>query len=210
MAAMYGAANELVYRSMMPIESHTEESVATFAEVSRFYGVESGVAYPQVVGEKTSVSAGSFAMSGNLFFYEGAGQLGSESAILIGLQRPNQDVREVLEVPISKINFVIDNEQPSSVTFTFQDMAVAPEGYTHRAYALDTSQCKVKIQWGWWTPDCPEPTLQEESITSETGDEGMSGLVQKANLYYPGKYATVVVSEEQYREVLGATTKNGS
>ena len=190
---LYAAANTAVY-NMMP---SNKDRVARFAEAASLYGFSSGSKYPLEIGGRSVSATGEAAVSGG-FVVSAYIRMQAGASILVDYQHPDGS-HEALEIPLSKIKFnIIDDDEMSSMVINFVDMPGA-EGYV----AKDTlGDCHPSIQWGWWLRECP--TVENTLVTSTIGDEGLSGLLQKALASNPGKFVTMSVTRDKYNQILGS------
>ena len=194
MVMLYAAANTAVY-NMTPSQN---VRIARFAEAASLYGFSSGSEYPLEVGSRSVAAAGEAAVSGGLFSVSAYAKMQAGASILVDYQH-GDGTHEVLEIPLSTIKFnIIDDNKASSMVINFVDMPGA-EGYT----AKDTlSNCHPSIQWGWWLRECT--TVESTRVTSTIGDEGLSGLLQKALTSNPGKFVVMNVTRAEYQQILGS------
>ena len=194
MILLYAAANTAVY-NMMPSQN---VRVARFTEAASLYGFSSGSEYPLEVGARSVSAEGEVAVSGGLFSVSAYAKMQAGASILVDYQH-GDGTHEVLEIPLSTIKFnIIDDNKASSMVINFVDMPGA-EGYT----AKDTlSNCHPSIQWGWWLRECT--TVESTRVTSTIGDEGLSGLLQKALTSNPGKFVVMNVTRAEYQQILGS------
>lgn len=191
---LYAAANTAVY-NMMP---SNKDRVARFAEAASLYGFSSGSEYPLEIGGRSVSATGEAAVNGGVFAISAYIRVQAGASILVDYQHPDGS-HEALEIPLSKIKFnIIDDDEMSSMVINFVDMPGA-EGYV----AKDTlGDCHYDIRWGWWLRECP--TVENTQVTSTIGDEGLSGLLQKALASNPGKFIVMSVTEAEYRQILGS------
>lgn len=194
MVMLHAAANTAVY-NMTPSQN---VRIARFAEAASLYGFSSGSEYPLEVGSRSVAAAGEAAVSGGLFSVSAYAKMQAGASILVDYQH-GDGTHEVLEIPLSTIKFnIIDDNKASSMVINFVDMPGA-EGYT----AKDTlSNCHPSIQWGWWLRECT--TVESTRVTSTIGDEGLSGLLQKALTSNPGKFVVMNVTRAEYQQILGS------
>ena len=194
MIVMYTAANVAVY-NMMPSQN---VRIARFAEAASLHGFSSGSEYPLEVGARSVSAEGEVAVSGGLFSVSAYAKMQAGASILVDYQH-GDGTHEVLEIPLSTIKFnIIDDNKASSMVINFVDMPGA-EGYT----AKDTlSNCHPSIQWGWWLRECT--AVESTRVTSTIGDEGLSGLLQKALTSNPGKFVVMNVTRAEYQQILGS------
>lgn len=171
------------------------ERPATFLEAQSASGFISGYEYPLILGDRGTVSQSTEEVSHGLFYLEWTSQTMSGSSILVGYEHADQ-TREIAEVPISAINFRITaDSRDSSLAIDLGAIDAPIDGYTV------AKSCGVKVVWGWWVHNCGEPTTL---ITP--GDEGVAGLLRRAFAVTTSKTVTMTVTEEQYRQILGAST----
>ena len=195
MIAMYAIVNMTIYQ-LMP---SNKERVASFTEAAALHEFSSGSEYPLEVGARSVSAEGEVAVSGGLFSVSAYAKMQAGASILVDYQH-GDGTHEVLEIPLSTIKFnIIDDNKASSMVINFVDMPGA-EGYT----AKDTlSNCHPSIQWGWWLRECP--TVENTQVTSTIGDEGLSGLMQKALASNPGKFVTMNITTSEYQQILGSS-----
>lgn len=194
MVMLHAAANTAVY-NMTPSQN---VRIARFAEAASLHGFSSGSEYPLEVGARSVSAEGEVAVSGGLFSVSAYAKMQAGASILVDYQH-GDGTHEVLEIPLSTIKFnIIDDNKASSMVINFVDMPGA-EGYT----AKDTlSNCHPSIQWGWWLRECT--TVESTRVTSTIGDEGLSGLLQKALTSNPGKFVVMNVTRAEYQQILGS------
>lgn len=196
MIIMYTAANVAVY-NMMP--SQNVRRIARFTEAASLYGFSSGSEYPLEVGSRSVAAAGEAAVSGGLFSVSAYAKMQAGASILVDY-RHGDGTHEVLEIPLSVIRFnIIDDGEMPSMAINLIELPGA-EGYV----AKDTlGDCHPHIQWGWWLKECP--TIKNTLVTSTIGDEGLSGLLQKAlTSGNAGKRVVMNVTIDQYRHIVGS------
>lgn len=194
MIVMYTAANVAVY-NMMPSQN---VRIARFTEAASLYGFSSGSEYPLEIGARSVSATGETSVSGGIFSISAYAKMQAGASILVDY-RHGDGAHEVLEVPLSVIRFnIIGDGEMSSIVINLIDLPGA-EGYV----ANDTlGDCHPSIQWGWWLRECP--TVENTQVTSTIGDEGLSGLFQKALVSNPGKFVVMNVTEAEYRQILGS------
>lgn len=194
MILLYAAANTAVY-NMMPSQN---VRVARFAEAASLYGFSSGSEYPLEIGGRSVSATGEAAVSGGVFAISAYIRVQAGASILVDYQHPDGS-HEALEIPLSKIKFnIIGDDEMSSMVINFVDMPGAEE-----YVAKDTlGDCHPHIQWGWWLRDCE--TIENTQVTSTIGDEGLSGLLQKALASNPGKFIVMNIRETEYQQILGS------
>lgn len=195
MILLYAAANTAVY-NMMPSQN---VRVARFTEAASLYDFSSGSEYPLEIGSRPVAAAGEAAVNGGLFSISAYAKMQAGASILVDY-RHGDGTHEVLEIPLSVIRFnIIDDGEMPSMVINLIDLPGA-EGYV----AKDTlGNCHPHIQWGWWLKECP--TIKNTQVTSTIGDEGLTGLFQKALASgNAGKRVVMNVTIDQYRHIVGS------
>lgn len=167
---------------------------ATFTEAQEASGFTSGYEYPLVIGDRGSVSYKKEEVAHGLFYFRMTSQTVSGSSILVSYEHAD-GVMEIIEIPISMINFVIvDDSEDTSLVIDLGAINTPADGYK-----IENS-CNLKVIWGWWVHDCGAPT----TLIAPTNSEGAAGLLQRAFATSPGKIVVMTVTEEQYYQILGA------
>ena len=193
MIAMYAIVNMKIYH--LP---SNKERVASFTEAAALHEFSSGSEYPLEIGARSISATGETSVSGGIFSISAYTKMQAGASILVDY-RHGDGTHEVLEIPLSVIRFnIIGDGKMSSMVINLTDLPGA-EGYV----AKDTlGDCHPSIQWGWWLRECP--TVENTLVTSTIGDEGLSGLMQKALASNPGKFVTISVTRDEYNQILGS------
>lgn len=166
---------------------------ATFTEAQEASEFTSGYEYPLVLGDRGSVSYSKEEFYHGLFYFRMTSQSISGSSILVSYEHAD-GVLEVIEIPISMINFrIVDTSEDTSLVIDLGAINAPVEGYT-----IDRS-CNTEVVWGWWVPSCEDTTT-----LIAPGEEGVAGLLQRAFAAAPGKIVTMTVTQEQFNHILGA------
>lgn len=149
--------------------------VARFTEAAALHEFSSGSEYPLEIGARSISATGETSVSGGIFSISAYAKMQAGASILV-------DYRHGV----------------SSIVINLTDLPGA-EGYV----AKDTlGDCHPSIQWGWWLRECP--TVKNTQVTSTIGDEGLSGLMQKALASNPGKFVTMNITTSEYQQILGS------
>lgn len=195
MAILYAIANSIAYNKT----SEHEIRVATYAEAASAYDFSSGYEYPLDIGSRSMTASGEVSVSGGMFSVNAYAKIQGGSSILIGFQHRN-GAREIIEVPLSNIEFrIVNDETSSSIVIGFGRISTLAYGYTAEDMP---DNCHLHIRWGWLTNECS--LIKGAKVNSST-DEGLSGLLQKALASgNAGKFVVVSVTEAGYRQILGS------
>ena len=166
---------------------------AAFTEAQEASGFQSGYEYPLVLGDRGAVSYSSAETTHGFFYFNMTSQTISGSSVLVGYEHTD-GTREIIEVPISTINFqIVASNDDSSLSIDLGAIDAPADGYTM------AKTCDTKVIWGWWVYTCSgEPAL------TTPGNEGVAGLLQRAFAASSSKIVTMTVTEEQYAQILGA------
>lgn len=197
-AIVYVVANAVLVFATSTIEKWDWEEdyprPATFTEAQEASGFTSGYEYPLVIGDRGSVSYKKEEVYHGLFYFRMTSQTVSGSSILVNYEHPD-GVLEIIEIPISMINFkIVDTSEDTSLVIDLGAINAPAEGYT-----INRS-CNTEVVWGWWALSCEDTA----TLTTPTGNEGVAGLLQRAFATSPGKIVVMTVTEEQYYQILGA------
>ena len=192
---LYAIANSIAYNKT----SGHEIRVATYAEAASAYDFSSGYEYPLDIGSRSMTASGEVSVSGGMFSVNAYAKIQGGSSILIGFQHRN-GAREIIEVPLSNIEFrIVNDETSSSMVIDFGRISTLAYGYTAEDIP---DNCHLHIRWGWLTNECS--LIKGAKVNSPT-DEGLSGLLQKALASgNAGKFVVVSVTEAGYRQILGS------
>ena len=167
---------------------------ATFVEAQEASGFTSGYEYPLVLGDRGSASYSKEEVYHGLFYFRMTSQTVSGSSVLVSYEHAD-GVVEIIEIPISMINFVIvDNSENTSLVIDLGAVVTPVDGYT-----IDRS-CNMEVDWGWWVTACEDTA----TLTPPPNSEGVAGLLQRAFAVAPGKIVTMTVTQEQFDHILGA------
>lgn len=143
-------------------------------------------------------ASGEVSVSGGMFSVNAYAKIQGGSSILIGFQHRN-GAREIIEVPLSNIEFrIVNDETSSSMVIDFGRISTLAYGYTAEDIP---DNCHLHIRWGWLTNKCN--IVRGAKVNSPT-NEGLSGLLQKALASNPGKFVVMNVREAEYRQILGS------
>lgn len=194
-SSLYIIANTVV-RSLSEELAGQDPRPATFTEAQAASGFQSGYEYPLALGDRGYVSYSSEKVTHDLFYFNMTSQTISSSSILVGYQHAD-GIREIVEIPISTINFRITaDSSDASLSVDLGAIDAPADGYAVGQH----SGCPPKVIWGWWVADCSAvPTTM-----TTPGDEGVAGLLQRAFAANSSKIVTMTVTEKQYSKILGA------
>ena len=197
----YIIANAITYVSTMPYRPR--ERLATFAEAAAIYGINSGDSYPLSLGDKSVSLSGEMTVTGNMFYVSGQATIQGGATLLVGFQH-NNGVREILEVPLSSVDFVIipDGEM-STMSIDLSAVTQTATGYeVHETFDKD---CRPSIRFGWWTANCTT-SVQSFSISPST-NEGLANLLKRAFASSSNGKVAMSVTEDQYRQILSSSAQ---
>ena len=158
----YIIANAITYVSTMPYRPR--ERLATFAEAATIYGINSGDSYPLSLGDKSVSLSGEMTVTGNVFYVNGQAIFQGGTTLLVGFQH-NNGIREILEIPLASIDFVIiPDDEMSTMSIDLSTVTEAATGYeVHETFDSD---CRPSIRFGWWTANCTT-NVQSFSISAK-------------------------------------------
>ena len=166
---------------------------ATFTEAQEASGFQSAYSYPLVLGDRGAVSYSSQEITHGLFYFNMTSQTISGSSVLVGYEHTD-GTREIIEIPISMINFqIVASNDDSSLSIDLGAIDAPADGYTM------AKTCGTKTVWGWWVYSCTD-----YNHLTTPGNEGVAGLLQRAFAASSSKIVTMTVTEEQYAQILGA------
>ena len=197
----YIIANAITYVSTMPYRPR--ERLATFAEAASLYGLNSEDSYPLLIGDKSVSLSGEMTVTGNMFYVSGQATIQGGATLLVGFQH-NNGVREILEVPLSSVDFVIipDGEM-STMSIDLSAVTQTATGYeVHETFDKD---CRPSIRFGWWTANCTT-SVQSFSISPST-NEGLANLLKRAFASSSNGKVAMSVTEDQYRQILSSSAQ---
>lgn len=196
----YIIANAITYVSTMPYRPR--ERLATFAEAASLYGLNSEDSYPLLIGDKSVSLSGEMTVTGNMFYMNGQAIFQGGTTLLLGFQH-NNGIREILEVPLSSVDFVIipDGEM-STMSIDLSTVAEAATGYeVHETF---DDSCRPSIRFGWWTANCTT-NVQSFSVSPLT-NEGLASLLKRAFASSSNGKVAMRVTEDEYRQILGSAS----
>lgn len=172
---------------------------ANFLEAQTASGFQSGYEYPLALGDRGYVSHSSEKVTHGLFYFNMTSQTVSGSSILVSYEHAD-GAREIVEIPISTINFHITADGgDTSLSVDLGAIDAPADGYIIRPeYGYS---CPEKIIWGWWVADC---SAAPTTMTTPGSNEGVAKLLQRAFAASSSKIVTMTVTEEQYSKILGA------
>ena len=192
---IYATTNGAVYLISEKLAKQ-DPRPATFAEAQAASGFQSGYEYPLVSRDRGVVFYSSEEVTHDFFYFNMMGQTISGSSLLVGYQHAD-GIREIVEIPISTINFRITADSSDASLSVDLGAIDAPAN----VYVLWQKDCSIEVIWWWWTADCSAlPTTM-----TTPGDEGVAGLLQRAFAASSSKIVTMTVTEEQYSKILGAS-----
>ena len=201
MIILYAIANATVYGGTMPYKP--EERLATFAEAATIYGINSGDSYPLSLGDKSVSLSGEMTVTDNMFYVSGQATIQGGATLLVGFQH-NNGVREILEVPLSSVDFVIiPDDEMSTMSIDLSAVTQTATGYeVHETFDKD---CRPSIRFGWWTANCTT-SVQSFSISPST-NEGLANLLKRAFASSSNGKVAMSVTEDQYRQILSSSAQ---
>ena len=201
MIILYAIANAAVYGGTMPYKP--KERLATFAEAATIYGINSGDSYPLSLGDKSVSLSGEMTVTGNMFYVNGQAVFQGGTTLLVGFQH-NNGIREILEIPLSSVDFVIiPDDEMSTMSIDLSAVAEAATGY--EVQETFDNDCRPSILFGWWTANCTT-SVQSFSISPST-NEGLANLLKRAFASSSNGKVAMSVTEAQYRQILSASTQ---
>ncbi len=197
----YIIANAITYVSTMPYKP--KERLATFAEAAATYDINSGDSYPLSLGGKSVSLSGEMTVTGNAFYISGQATFQGGTTLLVGFQH-SDGIREILEIPLASIEFVIiPDDEMSTMSIDLSTVTEAATGYeVHETFDSD---CRPSIRFGWWTANCTT-NVQSFSISAST-NEGLANLLKRAFASSSNGKVAMSVTEAQYRQILSASTQ---
>ena len=197
----YIIANAITYVSTMPYRPR--ERLATFAEAASLYGLNSEDSYPLLIGDKSVSLSGEMTVTGNMFYVSGQATIQGGATLLVGFQH-NNGVREILEVPLSSVDFVIiPDDEMSTMSIDLSAVTQTATGYeVHETFDKD---CRPSIRFGWWTANCTT-NVQSFSISAST-NEGLANLLKRAFASSSNGKVAMSVTEDQYRQILSSSAQ---
>lgn len=198
MIILYAIANASVYVGTMPYRPG--ERLATFAEAAATYDINSGDSYPLSLGDKSVSLSGEMTVTGNAFYISGQATFQGGTTLLVGFQH-SDGIREILEIPLASIEFVITpDDEVSTMSIDLSTVAEAATGYeVHETFDND---CRPSIRFGWWTANCTT-NVQSFSISTST-NEGLANLLKRAFSSSSDGKVTMRVTEAEYQQILGS------
>ena len=139
-------------------------------------------------------------VTGNAFYISGQATFQGGTTLLVGFQH-NNGVREILEVPLSSVDFVIiPDDEMSTMSIDLSAVTQTATGYeVHETFDKD---CRPSIRFGWWTANCTT-NVQSFSISAST-NEGLANLLKRAFASSSNGKVTMSVTEADYRQILGS------
>ncbi len=174
------------------VNTHNSDS-ATTHDVTEHFGLESGVAYPMDIGTRAGSPGGS-ALAQTGFFYSSARvDLANGSTMPLSFVWQDEDGQEfvsMLEIPISKIDFRID------------------EVATPKA-VLVLSNIRYDEEWTdaiWRRTDCRSAIVNLTFATRCTGEMELyvsPGLTLPSAVSSSLSRATITLTQEQYNALMG-------
>ena len=197
----YIIANAITYVSTMPYKP--KERLATFAEAAATYDINSGDSYPLSLGGKSVSLSGEMTVTGNAFYISGQATFQGGTTLLVGFQH-SDGIREILEIPLASIEFVIiPDDEMSTMSIDLSTVTEAATGYeVHETFDSD---CRPSIRFGWWTANCTT-NVQSFSVSAST-NEGLANLLKRAFASSSNGKVAMSVTEAQYRQILSASTQ---
>lgn len=195
----YIIANAITYVSTMPYKP--KERLATFAEAATIYGINSGDSYPLSLGDKSVSLSGEMTVTGNAFYISGQATFQGGTTLLVGFQH-SDGIREILEIPLTSINFVIIPDDEIS-TMSIDLSAVTQSATGYEVHETFDDSCRPSIRFGWWTANCTT-SVQSFSVSPLT-NEGLASLLKRAFSSSSNGKVTMSVTEAEYRQILGST-----
>lgn len=197
MIILYAIANATVYGGTMPYKP--EERLATFAEAATIYGINCGDSYPLSLGDKSVSLSGEMTVTDNMFYVSGQATIQGGATLLVGFQH-NNGVREILEVPLSSVDFVIiPDDEMSTMSIDLSAVTQTATGYeVHETFDKD-------CRFGWWTANCTT-SVQSFSISPST-NEGLANLLKRAFASSSNGKVAMSVTEDQYRQILSSSAQ---
>jgi hypothetical protein len=180
-----------------------KERLATFAEAAATYDINSGDSYPLSLGGKSVSLSGEMTVTGNAFYISGQATFQGGTTLLVGFQH-SDGIREILEIPLASIEFVIiPDDEMSTMSIDLSTVTEAATGYeVHETFDSD---CRPSIRFGWWTANCTT-NVQSFSISAST-NEGLANLLKRAFASSSNGKVAMSVTEAQYRQILSASTQ---
>lgn len=141
-------------------------------------------------------------VTGNMFYMNGQAIFQGGTTLLLGFQH-NNGIREILEVPLSSVDFVIiPDDEMSTMSIDLSTVAEAATGYeVHETFDND---CRPSIRFGWWTANCTT-SVQSFSINPST-NEGLANLLKRAFASSSNGKVAMRVTEAEYRQILGSAS----
>ena len=130
----------------------------------------------------------------NMFYVSGQATIQGGATLLVGFQH-NNGVREILEVPLSSVDFVIiPDDEMSTMSIDLSAVTQTATGYeVHETFDKD-------CRFGWWTANCTT-SVQSFSIRPST-NEGLANLLKRAFASSSNGKVAMSVTEDQYRQIL--------
>lgn len=158
------------------------------SEVMSYFGLEEGKAYPLIVGSRVDGAKGS--VSGRFFWVNGS--MMPVSSLSVGFDS-DDGTSYILELPMSTITFVQEDELDPSVTVHL----LYDDKYSSGA-RIEGKDCGAKFSWGFFHQKCEG---EELVLDSSTEQQGLTDVVSRLALR--GQLSiTIVLSPEQYQEIL--------
>ena len=201
MIILYAIANATVYGGTMPYKP--EERLATFAEAATIYGLSNEDSYPLSIGDKSVSLSGEMTVTGNMFYVSGQATIQGGTTLLVGFQH-SDGIREILEIPLASIEFVIiPDDEMSTMSIDLSAVTQTATGYeVHETFDND---CRPSIRFGWWTANCTT-SVQSFSISPST-NEGLANLLKRAFASSSNGKVAMSVTEDQYRQILSSSAQ---
>lgn len=163
------------------------------AEVSEYFGLVPGQAYPMVIGDRIIGPSGSGWLSSGLFTVRGGFDIQPGSAVSVGFQ--HEEKSYILELPMSGITFVQDEEAEPSIVVYLEEHSRYYSVTTDVSYTY--GPCTFVLQDFLWM--CHKETVSVEySFFDEITRAGLAPVV--ADNF---QSAVITLTPEMYAELLG-------
>lgn len=153
-------------------------------EVATVFGFESGKEYPLALGSRLGGS--SIDVSG----YRSSFTVREKAGSMVSIGFSNEGRSYILEIPVSKTTFVVDNEHQPTMR-----LYLTKEGYGSKQ-VIHESSCAVVVHWFLVT--CDRTVEFGINMSEEDMRQGLGDVVQKSF-----SSAELTLTQQMYDAVLG-------